>query len=345
MDQKKYQVFVSSTYDDLQEERREVMKVLLEMDCIPSGMELFPATDEDQWSLIKEVIDNCDYYIVIIAGRYGSLGSDGLSYTEKEYRYAAESGKPIIAFLHENPGSISNEHTEQTDPGKEKLKEFRELVQQKMCKSWSTPHELGSIVTRSLLQLRKKRPGIGWVRGNQVLQGNAAEEILRLHKIIEELKTELSRVRTEAPPGTEHLAKGDDVFEIKILSVYADYRSEINGIKTIPQSWDEIFFTVSPLMIQESSEPKIAAALSDKFRPRLPRTQEVKDGLGSRTLELKTAEIDPETFRTIIVQLRALGLILKSTRQRSVKDTDTYWSLTPYGDNVMNSLRAITRPI
>ena len=67
--EKRYQVFVSSTFEDLKIERQEVMQALLELDCIPSGMELFPAADEDQWSLIKRVIDECDYYIVIIAGK------------------------------------------------------------------------------------------------------------------------------------------------------------------------------------------------------------------------------------------------------------------------------------
>lgn len=68
----RYQVFVSSTYEDLKAERQEVMHALLELDCIPAGMELFPAANEDQWSLIKKVIKECDYYIVISAGRYGS---------------------------------------------------------------------------------------------------------------------------------------------------------------------------------------------------------------------------------------------------------------------------------
>lgn len=67
---KKYQVFVSSTYEDLVPERQEIMHALLELDCIPAGMELFPAADEDQWSLIKGVIDDCDYYLVVIGGRY-----------------------------------------------------------------------------------------------------------------------------------------------------------------------------------------------------------------------------------------------------------------------------------
>ena len=95
---KRYQVFVSSTYDDLQDERKEVMQALLELDCIPAGMELFPASSEDQWSLIKRVIDDCDYYILIIGGRYGSVGPEGISYTQMEFEYALKTGKPIISF-------------------------------------------------------------------------------------------------------------------------------------------------------------------------------------------------------------------------------------------------------
>lgn len=81
---KRYQVFVSSTFEDLQEERREVMQALLSLDCIPTGMELFPAADEESWELIKRFIAGCDYYVVIVGGRYGSVGPDGKSYTEME---------------------------------------------------------------------------------------------------------------------------------------------------------------------------------------------------------------------------------------------------------------------
>ena len=78
---KRYQVFVSSTYKDLIDERQEVMQALLETDCIPVGMELFPASSDSQWEYIKHIIDECDYYILIIAGRYGSEDADGMSNT------------------------------------------------------------------------------------------------------------------------------------------------------------------------------------------------------------------------------------------------------------------------
>ena len=273
---RKYQVFVSSTYEDLQKERQEVMHVLLELDCIPSGMELFPAADEDRWSLIKGVIDDCDYYIVIIAGRYGSIGPDEVSYTEMEYRYAVKNDKPVVAFLHENPGSIPSEHTEQTDGGKAKLEAFRALVQQKMCKKWSTPHELGSVVARSLNQIRKKHPGVGWVRGDQVPAREATAEILDLRNQIEHLDNKLHEVRTQAPPGTERLAQGDEVFGISLSVEWWENVENIKKLHEMALSWDQIFYTVSPLLIHESDENSMREALEGRLLPKSTRSHSKK---------------------------------------------------------------------
>jgi hypothetical protein len=224
--EKKYQVFVSSTYTDLLEERQEIMHALLELDCIPAGMELFPASNEDQWSLIKGVIDDCDYYIVIIGGRYGSLGAEGISYTEMEYRYALETEKPVIAFLHKDPESIPKKNTEKTPDGQEKLEAFKLLVQQKMCKYWTTPQELGSVVSRSLINLQRKFPGIGWIRGNVISSSEANVEILKLKKEIETLQNKLSEVRTKAPDGSEKFAQGDTEIELNYILKYGNYRPE-----------------------------------------------------------------------------------------------------------------------
>lgn len=45
---KRYQIFVSSTYKDLIEERLIVKKAILEMKHFPAGMEEFPALDKPQ---------------------------------------------------------------------------------------------------------------------------------------------------------------------------------------------------------------------------------------------------------------------------------------------------------
>src|SRR5258708_3495251 len=101
------QVFVSSTFQDLIDERKKIMQALLELDCFPAGMEMFPAANEDAWKLITRTIERSDYYCVVLGGRYGSTDASGLSYTEHEYDLACKLGIPILAFLHKNPQQLT----------------------------------------------------------------------------------------------------------------------------------------------------------------------------------------------------------------------------------------------
>lgn len=123
---KRYQVFVSSTFTDLQEERSNVIQSLMEMDCIPAGMELFPSIDEEQWEFIKKIIDDSDYYLLIIGGRYGTVAEDGLSYTEKEFDYALSKGLKVVVLVHEDPQTLPLSKSEADPLLREKLQKFIE---------------------------------------------------------------------------------------------------------------------------------------------------------------------------------------------------------------------------
>lgn len=328
--EKRFQVFVSSTYEDLQEERQEIMHALLELDCIPSGMELFPAANEDQWTVIKGVIDDCDYYLVIVGGRYGSIGPDGQSYTEMEYRYAMEAGKPCLAFVHADPDALPSKKAEKTDAGRRKLAEFRAVVQQRLCKSWRTPADLGSVVSRSLIRLMKSTPAVGWVRGDAVPDEGAAKEIVRLRRRVEELESLLARAATQAPAGTEALSQGQDSFTVAFDVRDGEYFGD-KSRRTCETTWEELFAWVAPLMIDEASEGQLRSVIADRVRER--------EGLSDE-------HVTPtqDSLNAMIVQLRALGLIVRSERKRSVKESRTFWALTPYGDSVMTRLLAIKRP-
>ena len=73
MKDKKLQVFVSSTYTDLKEERQAAVEAILSSGHIPAGMELFAAGDESQMTVIERWIDESDIYLLILGGRYGSV--------------------------------------------------------------------------------------------------------------------------------------------------------------------------------------------------------------------------------------------------------------------------------
>ncbi|WP_411817369.1 DUF4062 domain-containing protein [Hyphococcus sp. DH-69] len=339
---KRYQVFVSSTFEDLKIERQNVMHALLELDCIPSGMELFPAADEETWGVIKEVIDECDYYVLILAGRYGS------GYTEKEYRYAVETGKPVIAFIHEDIGKLQGDKLEATDDGKEKLNKFRKLVEARMCKKWSSPDGLAAVVVQGINRLRKRNPAIGWVRGDMVTSQDAAKEILRLRHQVDELEGRLVKIRTQAPPDTDHLSQGEEDFEFAVVAkcYLGGSLRRVNYKFTVEYTWNAIFSAVAPLLINEATDEQLSDAINsmielDKYNyfvERVAKVEKVKSAV------LNEAETLDHDFQTIKVQLRALGLITENQKARSVKDTATYWTLTPYGNEVMVRLRAIERP-
>jgi hypothetical protein len=332
---KRYQVFVSSTYTDLKEERQEVIQALLELNCIPSGMEMFPAADEDQWTLIKQVIDDCDYYLVIIAGRYGSLSSTGKSYTQMEYEYAVEKNIPVAAFIHEKPGDIAADKTEPTDAGKAKLQEFKKLVEQKMCKYWTSPSDLGGKVSRSVANLIKTRPREGWVRAGQVPDENTSKTILRLKQRIEELQEQVAAAQKAPPAGTADLAQGDDPLKLTFRYTLRTAGALTSKERVVSTTYNEVFAAISPLMIDKASEQQLSVALREHFG---------RQTLGSdEQIALMYGGLVQKDFQELKIQLRALGLIEKSTSPRSVKDTSTYWTLTPYGDSLMTQLYAKKR--
>lgn len=165
--EKRYQLFISSTFADLQEERKMIMEAALEMDCFPAGMEMFPASNSEQFEYIKGIIDQSDYYVIVIGGRYGSTAEDGISYTEKEFDYAVEKEIPIFAFIRNNIKEIEVKKTDENGRKKKMLDQFRKKVENnRLVTYWDTPYELKSKLFTSLTKGFKMFPRDGWIKGN-----------------------------------------------------------------------------------------------------------------------------------------------------------------------------------
>lgn len=170
---KKFQVFISSTYEDLKIERQKVQDIVLSMYQIPIGMEMFSAADEEQWEIIKDHIDNSDFYVLIIAHRYGSVIEDGpdagISYTEKEYNYAVNNGIPVLAFIIDKAASTTIEKIEKNPDSIPKLQSFvKKVTTGRMVEWWTDADDLSAKVLNSLSKQirRNKRPG--WVRASTI---------------------------------------------------------------------------------------------------------------------------------------------------------------------------------
>lgn len=331
---KKYSVFVSSTYSDLQNERKAVIDALLQMNCFPIGMEYFNAEDDTQWNTIKNLIDECDYYIIIIAGRYGSIEKEsGKSYTQKEYEYAIEKGIPVLRFIHEDIKRLTGDKLEDTDDGKRKLIAFTEEAKKKMCKFWTNPEGLAAQVVLSLTSMIKTNPRTGWIKGDVMTSEKSNSEIIRLRDENDELRAKIKIMEESAPAGIEDLSQGDDWYEVHFdYQVCDDEEEEIeyeDGTQVF--SWNQMFAYLSPHLVIECEEFDLKALFVDFVRRNADSSFE------------RITKVYDECFQEVKIQFIALGLIQESSRKKSAGNVHKYWSLTPYGNKMMMKLKAIKK--
>lgn len=326
---KRYQVFVSSTFEDLQEERKEVMQALLELDCIPAGMELFPAADEEQFEFIKKIIDDCDYYLLIIGGRYGSTTPEGVSYTEKEYDYAIKSGLKVIAFIHDDPDSIIVGKTDKDPELTKRLNDFREKVQQnRIVKTWHTAADLPGLVSLSLSKTIKTYPAVGWVRASGIGSAELLSEINSLRKENEELRTKLNVLGSHTVETINDIADMSDP-----IKIHGTYRPRMNyGWQPWEYSltWNQIFALIAPHLLEHPSDGYVQTKLRQAI-------------LKDKKLSYYESKLEDQDFQTIKLQLKAYGLIDINYTKTTTGSMALFWSLTHQGESLMVQLRVVRK--
>lgn len=164
--ERRLQVFVSSTFKDLQDERKAAVEAILEAGHIPAGMELFTAGDITQWKLIKRWIEESDAYVLLLGARYGSIGPNSTkSYTHMEFDYAKRLKKPMFSLLADEAFVIqSRKKYKIKRPEIRSATSFRNLISNKIVSFFSNRDQVKTKITQSLAPLAAQ-PGIGgWVR-------------------------------------------------------------------------------------------------------------------------------------------------------------------------------------
>ena len=321
---KKYQVFVSSTFRDLVEERQDAIRNILDLNHIPAGMELFPAADIEQLTYIKKVIDECDYYILIMGGRYGSLDEGGVSYTEREYDYAVETGKVVLAFVHENPSLIPLGKSDIKAEVAEALKKFREKVMTgRLVKGWTSRQNLEPLVLKALIHVFNDRPQIGWIRGDAAATEGMLEQSNRLLQENSEIKALLSKAQSQLSGAAviPDLADLDDRSTIRFKTRWYDRGSARYTDRDISLSWREIFISVAAQLDVSRTDVIVLSAL--------------KEAVKESGSELVPVEIDDRDRIKIKIQLEALGLVEISVSKTVAGGVAEFLKLTPKGRKIM----------
>jgi hypothetical protein len=173
-------IYLSSTYEDLQDYRRVLFDALRKSGHQVIAMEDCVARDHRPVENCLKDVEQAHIYVGLFAFRYGYIpppqhnNPNGLSITELEFRRAEALKKPCLTFVVNDttawPRVFDDAYTAE---GKgERVKALRQhLLTEKLASSFSTPHELRTLVLAALtkhLEENKPRPSSGGVVGDGV---------------------------------------------------------------------------------------------------------------------------------------------------------------------------------
>ena len=255
---RKFSIFISSTYEDLKKERQALLGVALENNFIPVGMEQFHAAPTSQWNIITKMIDECDFYLLVIGGRYGSIDEEtGISYTEKEYNYAKTKGMPVLVLIKES-SAITESEKDTGDDKYEKMKrldEFRERVKNdRNTVDFFTDINSLKYVTSPTFRNAINYAGddAGWVRYQDVIN----EEVEGRNKVNVEQLEHQQKINVGNSKEVKSVIGQDDVGNIPVESAFllvyaADGDGQIIKVKTL-SSPTQIFTSDKQFMANNS---------------------------------------------------------------------------------------------
>ena len=350
MTDKRYQVFISATYTDLQEERGVLLQALPTFGCLPTTVEAHTQNLSTMVN-IRRRIDDCDYFILLVGSRYGSLMPSGVSYTHMEYVYAATKQKPILVLMHEAPETRAEDLQEQKVEGKLKFGDFRKVLQRERehIVYWRDARNLVNALHNAIPALLHRHPTVGWVRigkeggARAPVNAELEKECELLKKRIKELETERERWLSSAVGSTENLSKGDDLLEVVYrCKAYAGGNcQDVNGKTRL--SWNELLVSFGSNLLQAQTEEFMAAKINERLQKNA--LLEIQKEY-PKTHAVVEVQISPSSFNAIKMQFRVLGVVQRVTRDNDQKQ---WWQMTAVGERhlttIMSVRRGINRPV
>lgn len=321
----KFQIFVSSTFGDLEKERSLVIKAILEMGHIPVGMEMFSAADEEQWNIIKNQIDASDYYVVIAAHRYGSTLPDGTGYTEKEYDYAVSRGIPALGFILDDSVEWPKGKSEVTELGQKKIFEFKQKIKQKPVSFWRNQDDLYGKCSIALMKAFTAYPREGWVRASTVQDVASSKELARLSAENATLREQLTIFEAEKNK-ERRFDKIASVLKGNIRTIYIHKKDGDDWEATTPQSLFDIFESIAPELLVKSDLLDVARYIANIT-------------CGIKYEELRQDWPMPRNIARSLLADYAAYALLQPVAEESNKPGLEYWTLSTYGAEYLAYIR------
>ena len=256
--QKKYLVYISSTLEDLKTERRELIKTVTELGAVPITMDGFDITEEKDRRVINKIIEECDYFLNLTAYK-GGFAHDNSFTLETEYLHAIKAKVPVIALIVSEKARWKAAKKEKNVDLLSALEDFKKKLEGHVHDKWINLADLKQKALFLLAQEMNLNPRRGWVPSTEAADPSVANELSRLIRENEELKSLLKI------DGNELAKKLSDKIK-EALKVLAANKISLSFYYVHGENWENasVFscLRLFRLLAPELSAPRTAAEIS-----------------------------------------------------------------------------------
>ncbi|MDR1239338.1 MAG: DUF4062 domain-containing protein [Treponema sp.] len=318
---KKYHVFIGSTLDDLKNERRILPRIVMELGHIPVTVDCFDMSNGNDQLLIKKNLEECDYYLALIAHKLGPQGAK--SSLETECAWAVKKGVPVIALIIDEKARWKAAKKEQEPEARQKLEDFKKKLADHTHETWLNASDLGQKAQSLLIQEMNLNPRAGWICAAQAIDPSVANELSRLSVENEDLKQQIrlnsgdigGKIREQMKQVLKLMAL-NKVF----LSFY--YSGGDNWENTRQFRYLRIFKLLAPELSLGKTPGEISRFLGNVLNPDLEKTVRKNYPTPSNTIK----------------KLMADFALLKLVKHSGQGDNEV-WKITEYGEEVFSAYR------
>ena len=320
---KKYFVYISSSFDDLKTERRELIKIVTELGAVPITMEGFDFDEEHGQGLVKKAIFESDYFINLTAYKCGQMLGKSFS-LEFELTWAERFNVPVFSFIIDEQARWKASKKEKDTSAAKVLEVFKNKLRELPHATWTTSADLYQKIYINLTRVMNLNPGQGWIRGDQAVSPATANELSRLISENNELRKNCN-IEGKAESG-KHL-QNEMRHCIKIL---AANKISLSFWYTPGENWEntKVFrhLKLFKLLVPELSTPKntseITRFLGNILNPDLNKTVR------------KDNPTPTNTIKKIMADFSILKLAKSIKEGKNGSGDDGAWEITDYGREV-----------
>ena len=322
----KYHIFIGSALDDLKNERKELPRIVMELGHIPVTADYLDSTARNSHSLLQKVIEECDYFVALVAHKYSSPNGD-VSPLVAQCSIAAKKGIPILALVIDDKARSKPAKKEKDPALVRKLNDFKAKLRSGPCETWSNSPDLCQKAQSLLVQELNINARPGWMRAEKLIDPTVANELSRLSNENDSLRRQIRIDDGEAAIRLrDELKHALKVLALNKVTLSFYYASGENWENSRQFRYIRIFKLLVPELELNKNTAEISRFLGTVLNPDLEK------------LVRKDYPTPSNTIKKIMADFSMLKLV-RCINEEEKGAGNEIWEITEYGKELFSAYR------